>query len=105
MLGPEFPVKFRTESVSVRMLDSEGCEIPYPLTVLRSDLTLDNTLLRSLLPKDRLVEWKFHGVPLFVTFAHDVTESLIQAAKRGITVFGNSKPGLGSTPRLRPNNL
>jgi len=50
---------------------------------------LDLTVLWSLLSKEELVEWRFHGVPMFVvTEARIVTERLVEAAGRGITVYG-----------------
>jgi len=34
-----------------------------------------------------LSEWTFHHVPMFATRAADVTDALIAAAKRGITLY------------------
>jgi len=43
--------------------------------------------LRELMGRDELREWRFHNVPLFATRAHDVTEALLDAAKRGATLY------------------
>ena len=43
--------------------------------------------LRDILGSDQLREWRFHNVPLFATRAHDVTEALQDAAKRGVTLY------------------
>ena len=36
---------------------------------------------------DKLQEWQFHHVPMFSTRAADVTASLLDAAKRGVTLY------------------
>lgn len=43
--------------------------------------------LRNIMDKERLQEWTYHHVPMFATRAADVTESLIDAAKRGVTLY------------------
>lgn len=86
-LGDEFPVKFETEQIPVVLIDRNRNRIPYSLTIPRTLKTLDNTLLWSLLSEDELIEWNFRGTALFVTAASLVTERLIEAARKGITVY------------------
>ena len=86
-LADEFPVKFQREQIPVALIDWNGNRIQYNLTIPRTSKTLDNTLLRSLLLEDELIEWTFRGTALFVTFANLVTERLIEAARKGITVY------------------
>ena len=90
LMGEEFPIEFTRVTLPVSMINYDGGEVPFELTVLRCATPLDNTLLRSLLSADELVEWKFHGVALFVTNAQRVTEALIDAARKGLTVFGRA---------------
>ncbi len=87
ILGDEFPVKFRREPIPVVLIDRSGNKIPYSLTIPQASKPVDNTLLRSLLSKNELIEWTFRGTAMFVTFANMVTERLIQAARKGITVY------------------
>ena len=87
LLGDDFPVKFRKETIPVRLINAEKTEVPYELTILRSSKTLDNTLLRSLLSPEELVEWSFRGAAMFGTSAQRVTERLVDAARKGVTVF------------------
>jgi hypothetical protein len=52
---------------------------------------LDLRVLWTLLSKDELVEWRFHGVPMFVVpEARIVTDRLVEAARQGITVYGRA---------------
>ena len=92
MLGEEFPVEFGKETFPVSMIDGKGNKVSYELCVLSPPKTLDNTLLRSLLRKGELREWKFKGAQLFVTFPDKVTDRLIDAAKQGLTVYGSFAP-------------
>jgi hypothetical protein len=87
IMGDEFPVKFVREPISVIMVDRFGNKVPFSLVIPQSAKPLDNTLLRSLLSRSELVEWTFRGTPLFVTTASLVTERLIEAARKGVTVY------------------
>ena len=44
-------------------------------------------LLARLMSSDELSQWRFHGVPLFLTSAARVTEVLSEAALRGETIY------------------
>jgi aminoglycoside 3-N-acetyltransferase len=87
ILGDEFPVKFQRTPIPVELVDWEGNRIRYNLVIPQASKMLDNTLLRSLLLEDELIEWTFRGTAMFVTVAGTVTERLIEAARKGITVY------------------
>lgn len=95
LMGDDFPIAFSKETIPVRGLDTEGQPYEFSLTVLRSDAPLDNTLLRSLLGPADLVEWKYRGAAMFYTYADRVTKALIDAAGKGLTVFGKVPPKTG----------
>jgi len=42
------------------------------------------------MPPDQLREWAFHNVPLFAARAADVTHSITEAAKLGVTIYDES---------------
>lgn len=87
ILGDAFPVKFEREPIPVVLMDWEGNKVSYSLTIPKASKPLDNTVLRTVLLGDELVEWTFRGTAMFVTTASVVTERLIEAARRGITVY------------------
>ena len=87
ILGDEFPVKFQRESIPVELIDWHGKKAQYNLTIPQASKPLDNTLLRTLLSEHELIEWTFRGTAMFVTVAGVVTERLIGAARKGITVY------------------
>lgn len=88
MLGAEFPVRFSAETLPVTVVDQSGTRSVYDLTVEKAPTIFDVTVLRSLLSEDELIEWKYRGTTLFVTYADKVTSRLIAAAREGITVYG-----------------
>jgi hypothetical protein len=55
--------------------------------------------LERLLEPDELVQWRFHGVPLFVTSAARVTQVLMDAALRGETIYDAMPIRTSSAPR------
>jgi aminoglycoside 3-N-acetyltransferase len=89
-MGDSFPIKFSSSaSAQVTLVDYDGCRYQYQLGLPDGTKKLDLTILWSLLSKEELVEWRFHGVPMFlVPQAGVLTERLVEAARRGITVYG-----------------
>lgn len=103
-MGDAFPIKFENRTAQVMLVDSDGTRYDYTLELPDRTKKLDLRILWSVLKKDELVEWRFHGVPMFIIpQARIVTERLIEAARRGITVYGkvvaNSETGSNT---LRP---
>jgi aminoglycoside 3-N-acetyltransferase len=89
-MGDDFPVKSAAPSwTEVTLVDYDGSRYQYKLGLPDRTKKLDLTILWSVLSKDELVEWRFHGVPMFlVPQAGVLTERLIEAARRGVTIYG-----------------
>lgn len=100
-MGNSYPIKFEKRTTQVALIDYDGTR--YELAVGLPDRTkrLDLTVLWSVLSRDELREWRFHGVPMFVVpQAGVLTERLIEAANQGITIFGKvqaPQPTIGAT--------
>lgn len=88
-MGESFPITFASRSTQIALVDYDGSRYEYELGLPDRSRKLDLRLLWSVLSKDELQEWRFHGVPIFVIpQARTVTERLIAAARRGITIYG-----------------
>jgi aminoglycoside N3'-acetyltransferase len=89
-MGDEFPMKFENPSwTQVMLVDYDGGRYEYKLGLPDRTKKLDLRILWSVLSKDELVEWRFHGVSMFVVpHAGVLTQRMIEAARRGITVYG-----------------
>jgi aminoglycoside N3'-acetyltransferase len=88
LLGDAFPVSFKTEQVPVTIIASDGTRLTYDLHVRKTDRSMSNGVLRSLLSRTDLREWTYRGTALFMTFADRVTTCLTEAAKKGVTIYG-----------------
>jgi aminoglycoside 3-N-acetyltransferase len=87
IMGSEFPVP-RSKGKPVPMTLVDGTlEIEYELQTGGLMWKRDMWRLRKIMSPDTLREWSFHHVPLFATRAADVTASLVDAARRGITLY------------------
>jgi aminoglycoside 3-N-acetyltransferase len=99
IMGDAFPVACSTQSLDVRMLDEQGAERVYPLKIKKFAQPVQGSILRSLMSPLELMERRFHGVPLWKTSAHRVTECLLAAAPKGITFYGKVLPkNMASVP-------
>jgi aminoglycoside 3-N-acetyltransferase len=103
-MGDEFPIKFASPSTEVTLVDYDGRQQVYTLGLPDRTKKLDLRVLWSVLSKDELREWRFHGVPMFVVpQAAVLTERLIEAARRGVTIYGTAQPATtSSNPPAQP---
>jgi aminoglycoside 3-N-acetyltransferase len=87
VMGDDFPVPSRgEEGLDMTLVDGDE-EIPFTLSGRTFEWRLNMWKLRSIMDRERLQEWSFHHVPMFATRAGDVTTALIDAAKRGVTLY------------------
>ena len=87
ILGDKFPVKRKKKKIPILIIDENDNHINYELLVHTEHIPRRVEILKQLLGEDELIEWKSHGVPLFYTTAKSVTDTLIEAAKEGITIY------------------
>ncbi len=92
IMGDTFPVPRNTKNTnqsptpSVTVVDGEE-KIPVNLKGGGIQWRYNVAKLPSLLKEGELECWKFHNVPLFAANAQNVTKSLIEAAKKGKTLY------------------
>jgi aminoglycoside 3-N-acetyltransferase len=86
-LGDAFPVPHEVHRVPITLKDERGTERPYTLRVRKFEWRRDMWRLSEIMPSPRLRHWTLHGMPLFATYARDVSDDLLAAAARGLTVF------------------
>ena len=101
-MGDEFPIKFSNPYTKVTLVDYDGSRYEYNLGLPDRTKKLDLRVIWSVVKKGELIEWRFHGVPMFVVpKAGVLTERLIAAARRGITIYGNAAVNTGATEGKR----
>lgn len=87
ILGERFPLALRSHTIPVQIKNADGDLHDYQLPVIAPGIVKRVQGLELLLGPEELVQWRFHGVPLFVTSAERVTDVLLDAALRGETVY------------------
>jgi aminoglycoside 3-N-acetyltransferase len=87
LLGPRFPLDPRPERIPVTLKDAHGECHGYSLPVAVPGQAWDLDRLRMLLGPNEVVQWRFHGVPMYIADAGRVTQALIEAANRNETIF------------------
>jgi aminoglycoside 3-N-acetyltransferase len=87
VMGDDFPVpRGNGPDLSVTVIDGND-EVTAKLSGRGPLWDFNIWKLRAIMDHDKLQEWNFHHVPLFATRAGDVTTSLVEAARRGVTLF------------------
>jgi len=87
LMGDEFPVPSRVNPPLAMTLVERGQEMPYELRSRSVDGRFEILRIRSLMSRESLKEWTFHGAPFFAAAAADVTAELVAAARRGQTLY------------------
>jgi aminoglycoside 3-N-acetyltransferase len=87
LLGERYPLAVRPSMLPIQLKGFDGTVHHYELPFNKSVMGRRIERLERLLGPDELVQWRFHGVPLFVTSAARVTEELMDAALRGETIY------------------
>jgi aminoglycoside 3-N-acetyltransferase len=90
LLGDRFPLPRRFRDVEMTLADGK-VEYPYRFRAELNPGTLRLDRLSRMLAPGDLVEWRFHGVPIFWVRAGRVTRALVEAAQRGETLYEGSK--------------
>ena len=90
VMGDSFPVpRACGDSLNITLVDGEEV-IPFHIEQRHIQGRLNVWKLRTIMPSDKLRQWKFHNIPIFATRAADVTGALIAAARTGVTLYEES---------------
>ncbi len=91
IMGDEFPVPGHWgKRLAMTLVDGKE-EFAFELNPGRiPDGLLDVWKLQHIMTPQTLSQWQFHHVPMFSTTASAVTTQLIDAARRGITLYAQS---------------
>jgi aminoglycoside 3-N-acetyltransferase len=87
LLGERYPFRVRPNRLPLQLKDVDGEVHHYELAFNESATGRRLERLERLLGPDELVQWRFHGTPLFFTTAARVTDVVMEAALRGETIY------------------
>lgn len=90
LMGDDFPVSripsYERKDIAVTVVDG-GVSVPVKLRGSGIQWRFNIAKLPSLLKPGDLKYWRFHNTPMFAGRAKQVTESLVEAAKKGQTLY------------------
>ncbi len=91
IMKSEFPLSLYSEILPVTCVDEMGNTFVYNLRIKSPEYHFDKRSFKKILKKAKVLEWKYQGIPFFLTQANVVTETLIEAAKKGHTIYKKKK--------------
>ena len=87
LMGDDFPVPSVVREPLPMTLVDRDLEIPFLLPRRAYQGRFNIWRLRQIMARHSLQEWSFHHVPMFSTTAAEVTDQLVAAAKKGVTLY------------------
>ena len=88
ILKEKFPIQFNyLEQKSVTCINQSGEKIVYSLPIIKREYLRDANRVKNILKYAKIIRWKFKGISLFLADAKDITDTLIDAAKNGKTIY------------------
>jgi len=87
LLGESFPSKWRQRTMNVDLIDAKGGTTPYRLAIPIDKPPTKIEGLRRLLDRESLREWRYRGARMFLARADVLTDALVAAARRGVTIY------------------
>jgi aminoglycoside 3-N-acetyltransferase len=87
LLGQDWPApQISLPNIAVTLIDQHG-ETAMEIGGTQQQWTFNIWKLRAIMSSETLREWRFHNCPMFAANAKEVTDSLVAAAKSGITLY------------------
>jgi aminoglycoside N3'-acetyltransferase len=90
LLENKFPIDLFLETIPVTCLDELGYTATYNLKIRNPQYKIEMRFLNKIL-KGLITEWNFKGIPFYITNARLITDALIEAAKKGQTMYKKSR--------------
>ena len=90
IMKSEFPLPLYSEIIPVTCVDEVGNTIIYNLRIRKREFKIDRKTVKKILRK-KVMEWKYKGIPLLLAQSDIVTETIIEAARNGQTIYKKRK--------------
>ena len=87
ILKDGFPVPLYTGIIPVTCFNETGKSSVYNLRIKNPDYTIDPVSLRKILRRIKNMDWTYKGIPFFSVEAKVVTDTFIEAAENGETMY------------------
>jgi aminoglycoside 3-N-acetyltransferase len=91
IMGDNYPIPLYTSKIPVKCVDESGNTLVYNLRVKNPEYAFSRKTFFRILKKIGIKSWKYKGIPFYLTRADEVTETVIEAAKNGQTIYKKRK--------------
>lgn len=91
IMKDRFPIPLYTGVLPVTCVDESGKSFVYNLRIKNPDYTIDTGSLRKILRRIKNMDWTYKGIPFFSVEAKVVTDTFIEAAEKGETMYKKRK--------------
>lgn len=91
IMKDRFPIPLYTGVLPVTCVDESGKSFVYNLRIKNPDYTIDPGSLRKILRRIKNMDWTYRGIPFFTANAKVVTDTFIEAAEKGETMYKKRK--------------
>ena len=83
----KFPLPLFIDTLPIKCLDDSGNTLIYNLRIKNPDYYIDTKSFRRIIKGIEIIQWMYKGIPFFFTEAKSVTDTFIEAAKNGKTIY------------------
>jgi aminoglycoside 3-N-acetyltransferase len=89
LLKENFPLKLNKKTKTIRMVDTKRNLTYYNHTFYEDERAFNrgHDVIKPYLKPGELIEWRFHGAPLYLADAGAITRAVLAAAKDGKTIY------------------
>ena len=101
MMKDKFPIRLFKDTLPITCIDESGNTLIYNLRIKNPEYVIDKKLFYKILKKMKITEWTYKGIPFFLTQANVVTETFIEAARNGQTIYRRISLGKKTSPTPR----
>ena len=91
IMKENYPIPLFTGYVPVKCIDEFGNSLIYNLRIKNPNYLIDQKSFLKTIKLVKITEWKYKGIPFYFTRADEVTETVIEAAKNGQTIYKKRK--------------
>jgi aminoglycoside 3-N-acetyltransferase len=88
LMGKNYPIKFKPkEIINVPCILNDGSTINYHLPINSREYETNASKFKKIFRDAKIEHWTYKGIPMFLTEAKNITETVIKAAKKGLTIY------------------
>jgi aminoglycoside 3-N-acetyltransferase len=86
IMKDEFPVNLYLDTIPVTCVDEAGNNLVYNLRIRKREFRINRYTVKKIM-RGKIIEWTYKGIPFVIAEADMVNRTIIEAARRGNTIY------------------